>query len=344
MSSSRGFAEWRDRQNAQSWNDYYLGFGCEPVDTQSTLSVDDFNNDVNQSVASCSSFDYRPADVTSPPTSTYSQSHAGDLCDPSLYASYDDPLPWISDYATSTDGCDQPGIDPRLLFHDENAQSSRIDVPTDQPLPDGTNLLDIPTEGALLPESYDFSVPSLPASTPEIRVEGAMQSWLQETYNVGDKSGSPLSSAQTVAMTMQKTHLAVPYRSKTDPDEDLRSDSSITTSCTGHSGHSHYSCPECPKSFHNKDDLRRHRRYHDPAKKHVCRRCGKSFVHPKDLRRHWKTHDATSSGIECPVDDCATMIGRLDNLKRHVMKQHNGFDFDSCPLFQVSNPLPRRSR
>lgn len=57
-------------------------------------------------------------------------------------------------------------------------------------------------------------------------------------------------------------------------------------------------------------------------------------MHPNGLRRHQKTHDSPKHKFECPVDDCSTTIGRLDNLKRHVIKEHPEFDTGTCNLFR----------
>lgn len=325
----------------QQPSNYFLGLDAAAngfsFETQSTLSVEDFCQDADRSVASSTSFDHRPTYV-SPPTSTYSHSNAGDFCGTNQYHTSGNTYLWgchaaLSDYATSTDGQEPSFIDPRI-FSEDFVQQSHIDVPpTGGPPTEGPSNYDLQSlfTGVTMP-AEDFSVPINPPleGTPEIRVEG-MESWLYDTYHAGDNTRRQQLPPHGVAPFPQPTHLNVPYRSQTEPDDDQRSDSSFNTSHTGQSGHS---CPECMRPFQNRDDLRRHRRYHDPNKRHRCRNCGKKFVHPKDLRRHQRTHDSSNQHrIECPVDDCPTVIGRLDNLKRHITKQHPDFDVDACHLF-----------
>lgn len=79
-----------------------------------------------------------------------------------------------------------------------------------------------------------------------------------------------------------------------------------------------------------KEFFRRHRKYHDIGnRKHSCS-CGMAFLHPEDLRRHNKTHDTDTSSLECPADQCKSVFGRNDNLKRHISKQHPNFDVSSA--------------
>lgn len=84
----------------------------------------------------------------------------------------------------------------------------------------------------------------------------------------------------------------------------------------------------------DKTGLQSHKRYHEARKNHACRQCRKRFVHPKDLRRHQKAHIAKRVSFKCPIDGCETECGRLDNLKRHVLKQHPAFDIDACNIFE----------
>lgn len=322
MSSSNRSHDETQGSNAQAWK-YTALDGLGPsFDAQSMLSVEDFVNDVDRSVAS--SFEYPPANFVTPPTTYYTHSDAGDYSDNNQLCTANDTGPWGCTYAITHDG-HELFSDTQLALGDQFAYQPHDQIP---PTVDPLYYTEMPatSSGSGFFEDNVFASGSLlPEAPPTIRVEdtSGMRLWLQDTYNAGDRKRDDRCSLPYTQQdsSMPDSSLRVPY-AKAEPQDDQESESSVNTSNTG------LSCPNCSRAFENRDDLRRHRRYHD-QRKHACH-CGKRFVHPKDLRRHEQTH-TPKEGVPCPAPHCTTVIsaGRPDNLKRHVMKKHPDFDLAS---------------
>ena len=80
------------------------------------------------------------------------------------------------------------------------------------------------------------------------------------------------------------------------------------------------------QSFKDARGRRDHeRRVHLPKneRRHVCNKCQERFLHSKDIRRHDDTVHSTGPPDQgCPVPRCSSILGRADNLRRHVKTLH----------------------
>lgn len=81
-------------------------------------------------------------------------------------------------------------------------------------------------------------------------------------------------------------------------------------------------CPECHNTYPTDSDLQRHLRNHIRGT-HSCTECDRAFLFPKDLRRHMRTHNRLPPVI---CNACGKRFdgGRIDNLTRHMMRNHPG--------------------
>lgn len=90
------------------------------------------------------------------------------------------------------------------------------------------------------------------------------------------------------------------------------------------------SCSQSKITFTNLTILSRHNKYHSRPHKCLVPSCAEldvAFSLAKDLRRHQRTH--SDERYFCPHPDCFSAVGgkfrgfsRLDNWRRHLMKQH----------------------
>ncbi|KAB2576834.1 Zinc finger C2H2-type protein [Lasiodiplodia theobromae] len=323
MSSFHRRREETEGQPTQAWNNLAglnQSFAAHdlPSDQHSLFTIESFDYDVDQSVCS---WDNNNHTFVTPPTSTGSHSNAGDYCSTTsnqFYPSTDDA--WgcnraINEYDINRDGPDPVAFDPQLDFVDGFSYVEPVSQPSYiDPTAFSGDVMDM---GSCEP------VLDVRPEPPKITIEdtGNMGSWLNSMYTPGLGTTDNTIPPRPGPSSMSAMALDVTYRPRELADDQV-SESSVNTSHTSHS------CRTCSKNFGNKDDLRRHQRYHDP-KKHTCRICGKGFVHPKDLRRHKPTHIANRPQRPCPVDGCTTATGRPDNLKRHIQNKHPEFDIDA---------------
>ncbi|XP_053685700.1 zinc finger protein 664-like [Sabethes cyaneus] len=79
-------------------------------------------------------------------------------------------------------------------------------------------------------------------------------------------------------------------------------------------------CDICLRLFNNKDQLKRHRRFHSGANPFACDVCNKQCQNSSHLHFHRRSHFVTNLGYRCP--HCDKLFSSAGNCQKHVIRIH----------------------
>ena len=89
-------------------------------------------------------------------------------------------------------------------------------------------------------------------------------------------------------------------------------------------------CFDCNKTFSNKEQLKRHMKYHKQSDRQFsCSECDKTFTMKHELLGHISSNHAGIPLVKCPI--CNKRFTTVQSMKAHVRIVHEGIKAHKCP-------------
>ncbi|KAG0123790.1 hypothetical protein HOY82DRAFT_494826 [Tuber indicum] len=103
-----------------------------------------------------------------------------------------------------------------------------------------------------------------------------------------------------------------------------------------------WACPQagCTHPGHKRRcDARKHHKSHTKPYPCKMRNCTYRSSNAKDRERHYDTRHASTKHPACPAPGCGVLKSRVDNMRDHIRRKHQGMDYRSP---KISALYPRR--